>query len=118
MKLIHEINRPGMLHVGFSVDVLMFRAIASGQLRLNLLRMQIQHDRGFHFAGMAEPARLRLPDALESLRRERPIRGEDELCFREITLEFAQRGARGNVVSSVAIEDKNLFGTQVYNGMA
>src|SRR3954471_3180744 len=78
----------------------------------------MEHDRGFHFAGMPEAPEFRFPCLFDALRGEGPVGRKDEFCFRSKTFQFAQRRANRDIISAMPVEEKNFLSAEIDDGTA
>ena len=108
VKLVDEKDRPGVLHVGLAIRVGVRRTVAHGPLDVYSFRVQVQHDRRLHFAGMAHSTRLRFAHLAQRFCGQRPVGGEDETHVGRRRFQLAQRGPQRCVVPTMAVQDKDL----------
>src|SRR3954469_12476785 len=118
MELIHEINWTAILHVSFAVGIGVFWSVTSSQAQLHPIWMQVQHDRSFHLAGVAQAAGAGRACLRNAFGRERPIGGEHELRLRKVTLQLAKGGPQWHIVAAVTIEEENLSRAELNYRMA
>jgi len=118
VELIDEINRATVQHVSLSVKVSMFRAVAPRQAQFYAVRMEVEHERSLHLAGVAEAAEFGFAHGLNARRGKGPIRSKHELHFGIVAFEFAQGRAHRHVVAAVAIEQENFLAAHLHDRMA
>jgi len=70
--------------------------------------MQVQHERGLHFAGVAHAAHLGLAHLPDGRIRERPIGRKHDARFRMGALQLAKGRLHGDLVAAVTVQQEYL----------
>ena len=118
MELIYEIGWPVVKQVCLPINIGILLAVAFSEAELHAVWMQKEHKGGFHLAGVTAAAEAGLAHSIDAVGGEVPIRGKNEFYFWKIGFELTQKSAERDVVSPVAIEEKNFLAAELYDGMA
>src|SRR3954453_6528203 len=99
VEFVHKEDGPCKLHVGLAVRIRMWRPVADGSIKLHAIRVQMEHDRSFHLAGMPHSAKLLFPHLAQRFCRETPVGSEDKAWLWCFLFKRAQRCPERRVVA-------------------